>query len=145
MSESQTKPQPASAQQEREKSRKIGSLGALWPFMRPYRGLMFSAIAALILTASVSLTVPLAVRRVVDGFETETVTLLDKYFLAALGLAGLLALGTGLRYYLVTRLGERVIADIRKSLFDRMITMSPAFFERIMTGEVLSPSRPTPR
>jgi len=138
MSESQTKPQPASAQQEREKSRKIGSLGALWPFMRPYRGLMFSAIAALILTASVSLTVPLAVRRVVDGFETETVTLLDKYFLAALGLAGLLALGTGLRYYLVTRLGERVIADIRKSLFDRMITMSPAFFERIMTGEVLS-------
>jgi len=138
MSESQTKPQPAGAQQEREKSRKIGSLGALWPFMRPYRGLMFSAIAALILTASVSLTVPLAVRRVVDGFETETVTLLDKYFLAALGLAGLLALGTGLRYYLVTRLGERVIADIRKSLFDRMITMSPAFFERIMTGEVLS-------
>ena len=74
----------------------------------------------------------------VDGFETETVVLLDKYFLAALGLAGLLALGTGLRYYLVTRLGERVIADIRKSVFDRMITMSPAFFERIMTGEVLS-------
>ena len=47
-------------------------------------------------------------------------------------------MGTGLRYYLVTRLGERVVADIRKAVFDRMIGMSPAFYERIMTGEVLS-------
>ena len=47
-------------------------------------------------------------------------------------------LGTGLRYYLVTRLGERVVADIRRALFDRVMGMSPAFFERIMTGEVLS-------
>ena len=50
----------------------------------------------------------------------------------------LLAVGTGLRYYLVTRLGERVVADIRKAVFDRMIGMSPAFYERLMTGEVLS-------
>jgi ATP-binding cassette subfamily B protein len=49
-----------------------------------------------------------------------------------------LALGTGLRYALVTRLGERVVADIRRALFDRVIGMSPAFYERIMTGEVLS-------
>ena len=97
-----------------------------------------AAIAALVLTAIVSLALPLAVRRVVDGFGTESAALLDQYFLAALGVATLLALGTGLRYYLVTRLGERVVADIRKAVFDRMIGMSPAFYERIMTGEVLS-------
>ncbi len=74
----------------------------------------------------------------VDGFETSAEALLDSYFLAALGIAGLLAVGTGLRYYLVTRLGERVVADIRKSVFDRMIGMSPSFYEKTMTGEVLS-------
>ncbi|MEP0563901.1 MAG: ABC transporter transmembrane domain-containing protein, partial [Paracoccaceae bacterium] len=75
---------------------------------------------------------------VVDGFETSASELLDSYFTAALGIALLLAIGTGLRYYLVTRLGERVVADIRKATFDRMIGMSPAFYEKIMTGEVLS-------
>ncbi|PQO23654.1 ABC transporter [Rhodobacteraceae bacterium WD3A24] len=123
---------------ERARSRRVGALIQLWPFMAPYRGLVAAAIAALVLTAVVSLSLPLAVRRVVDGFETAETALLNAYFAAALGLAGLLALGTGLRYYLVTRLGERVVADIRKALFDRMIGMSPAFFERIMTGEVLS-------
>ena len=64
--------------------------------------------------------------------------MLNRYFMAALAIAGLLAIGTGLRYALVTRLGERVVADIRKAVFDRVIGMSPAFFEGIMTGEVLS-------
>jgi len=123
---------------EREKSRRIGALSGLWPFMAPYRGMIAAALAALTLTAIVSLILPLAVRRVVDGFETSAAELLDRYFFAALGIAGLLAVGTGLRYYLVTRLGERVVADIRKAVFDRMITMSPAFYEKIMTGEVLS-------
>ncbi len=130
--------EPQQSAEEREKSKRIGSLRALLPFMWPYRGLMAAALCALVLTAGVSLLLPLAVRRVVDGFETESVALLDQYFIAALAIAGLLALGTGARYYLVTRLGERVIADIRKAVFDRMMGMSPAFFERIMTGEVLS-------
>ena len=123
---------------ERPKSRRVAALSGLWPFVRPYRGLMALAIAALVLTAMVSLVLPLAVRRVVDGFETEAAALLDRYFMAALAIAGLLALGTGLRYYLVTRLGERVVADIRRAIFDRAIGMSPAFYERLLTGEVLS-------
>ncbi|SDG69037.1 ABC transporter transmembrane domain-containing protein [Alloyangia pacifica] len=128
----------AVVQDDREKSRKLGSLGALWPFMRPYRGLMVAAILALILTATVSLTLPLAVRRVVDNFGTQDGALLDRYFMAALGIAALLALGTAARYALVTRLGERVVADIRKAVFDRVIGLSPAFYEKVMTGEVLS-------
>jgi len=124
--------------QERAKSREIGALASLWPFMRPYRTTLTLAIAALVLTACVSLVLPLAARRVVDGFETGAEALLDSYFLAALAIVGLLAVGTGLRYYFVTRLGERVVADIRKAVFDRVIGMSPSFYEKIMTGEVLS-------
>ncbi len=128
----------AAAREDREKSKRIGALACLWPFMAPYKALIAAAIGALILTACVSLVLPLAVRRVVDGFETSAAELLDQYFAAALGIAGLLAVGTGLRYYLVTRLGERVVADIRKAVFDRMMGMSPSFYEQIMTGEVLS-------
>ncbi|WP_298261195.1 ABC transporter transmembrane domain-containing protein [uncultured Litoreibacter sp.] len=123
---------------EREKSKRISALKALWPFMRPYTPLMIAALLALTLTACVSLVLPIAVRRVVDGFGTDEAALLDQYFGAALIVAALLALGTGLRYYLVTRLGERVVADIRRAVFDKTISMGPEFFERVMTGEVLS-------
>ncbi|WP_162302375.1 ABC transporter transmembrane domain-containing protein [Tabrizicola thermarum] len=128
----------SSAVEDRPKSKRVAALRGLVPFLWPYRGLGLLALLALILTASVSLVLPLAVRRVIDGFNDADAGLLDKYFAAALGIAGLLALGTGLRYYLVTRLGERVVADIRRALFDRVLGMSPAFFERILTGEVLS-------
>ncbi|WP_417600418.1 ABC transporter transmembrane domain-containing protein [Pararhodobacter oceanensis] len=124
--------------EDRTPSRKVGALSGLWPFLKVYKKLLIGALISLVLTASVSLSLPLAVRRVVDGFGTGDLPELNQYFAAALGLAALLAAGTGLRYYLVTRLGERVVADIRKALFARVITMSPAFYERIMSGEVLS-------
>ena len=129
---------PRKAETERERSKKVGALTALWPFMRPYGWMIALAGIALVSTAMMSLVLPLAVRRVVDNFDIAESGLLDGYFAAALGIAGLLAVGTALRYYFVTRLGERVVADIRVAVFDRMIGMSPAFYERIMTGEVLS-------
>ncbi len=122
----------------RAPSRAIGPLRGLMPFLRPYRVMVWGALAALTVTAMLSLSLPLAVRRVVDNFFGELLELVDAYFLAALGIAALLALGTAARYYLVTRLGERVIADIRRAIYDRVIGMSPGFYERIMTGEVLS-------
>jgi ATP-binding cassette subfamily B protein len=122
----------------REASKRIGALAGLLPFVKPYRGMAVGALAALVFTAALSLALPIAVRRVVDNFNGADAHLLNDYFGAALGIATLLALGTGLRYYLVTRLGERVVADIRKALFDRVVGMSPAFFEQILTGEVLS-------
>ena len=125
--------------EERVASKRVGALrglaavsGTLPQESAPWRWLH------LVLTAAISLVLPLAVRRVVDGFNAGNTGLLDQYFGAALGIAALLAFGTGLRYYLVTRLGERVVADIRRALFDRVMAMSPAFFERILTGEVLS-------
>ena len=123
---------------DREKSKRMGALAGLWPFVKPYWILASGALFALVLTASISLILPLAVRRVVDNFGAEDGHILDLYFSAALVIAGLLALGTGLRYALVTLLGERVVADIRKAVFARVISMSPAFFEKLMTGEVLS-------
>jgi len=124
--------------EKRDPSKRIGALRGLLPFMRPYRKMIALAGAALVLTSAVSLTLPLAVRRVVDGFAAGNMQILDQYFAAALVIAALLALGTGVRYYYVTKLGERVVADIRRALFDRVISKSPAFFDRIMTGEVLS-------
>jgi len=128
----------ATDQDDRQKSRSVSALAELWPFVRPYKALAAAAVMALVLTAAVSLILPMAVRRVVDNFNAEDGTILDQYFLAAIGIAGLLAIGTGLRYALVSRLGERVVADIRKAVFGRVIGMSPAFFETVMTGEVLS-------
>ncbi len=123
---------------DREKSKRIGALGALTPFIAPYKWLAVAAGLALILTAGVSLVLPLAVRRVIDNFNAESGAILDQYFMAALAIAALLALGTGLRYALISKLGERVVADVRKAVFDRVIGMSPVFFERTMTGEILS-------
>ncbi len=123
---------------DRIKSRKVGSLGALWPFLKPHRLTVIAALLALVFTASLSLILPIAARLVVDSFGAEEAALMQGYFLQALGVAALFALGTALRYTLVTRLGERVVADIRMAVFNRMIGMSPAFFERLMTGEVLS-------
>lgn len=124
--------------EERAGTKDVAALKALMPFMAPYRGLVIAAILALMLTAALSLTLPLAVRRVIDNFGTKNVEVLDLYFVAAIGIAALLALGTGLRYALVTRLGERVVADIRKAVFDRVIGLSPSFYETVMTGEILS-------
>ena len=124
--------------QDRSKSKKISALKELWPFLRPYKLIILIAFLALTLTAAVSLILPLAVRRVVDAFSAGNTLILDQYFLAAIGIAGLLSVGTALRYALVTMLGERVVTDIRKAVFGRVIHLSPQFFEKIMTGEVLS-------
>ena len=124
--------------EDRPKSKEVGALRGLLPFIAPYRVMAAMAALALILTASVSLILPLAVRQVVDGFGAKNASELDRYFGAALAIAAILAIGTGVRYYFVSRLGERVVADIRRALFDRVIGMSPAYFEATLTGEVLS-------
>ena len=123
--------------EDRPTSKKVGALRALLPFVRPYRGQVLIALIALVLTSAISLILPLAVRRVVDNFD-DGAGLLNEYFGAALAIVALLAVGTAARYFFVTRLGERVVADIRKAVFARVVTLSPAFFERVMTGEILS-------
>lgn len=127
-----------SSAEDRGKSKQISALRGLSPFVKPYRMQVVLTLLALTATAALSLILPLAVRRVVDGFGAGDVALLDKYFGAAIAVAGLLAVGTGLRYFLVTRLGERIVADMRKAVFSRVISLSPEFYEKTLTGEVLS-------
>ena len=122
----------------RAKSGTVGPLRGLAPYLFPYKIMIALALTALLVTAGLSLVLPIAVRRVVDGFSSGTTEQMDQYFGAAIAVAALLAVGTGLRYYFVTRLGERVVADIRMAVYNKMIGMSPAFFDRLMTGEVLS-------
>ncbi len=124
--------------EERAKSKTVGPLRQLMPFLKPYGAMMWGALGALVLTAALSLTFPLVIRGVIDGFSQDDLANIDQVFIYAILIAGALALGTALRFYLVTRLGERVIVDIRKAIYDKVIGMSPVFYERIMTGEVLS-------
>ena len=123
---------------DREKSARIGPLRGLEPFIRPYRYSVIGVIIALILAAALTLSLPLALRRVIDGFGASDYELIDQYFGAFIGVAAALAIATGLRFYLVSRLGERVIADVRAAVFAHVAGMSPAFYEKVMTAEVLT-------
>jgi len=129
---------PAAAPQPRPKSRNFGMLMRLGPYVRPYRTTLWAALAMLLITTALNLALPVAAGRVVDGFSAENIELMDWYFVSALGIAAALAVATALRYYLVTRLGERVVADMRREVYDKVVAMSPAVYERLMTGEVLS-------
>lgn len=128
-----------SSTEERAKSRNVGLLRRLLPFFRPYKLYLLAAAVALITAAVFMLMMPVALRRVIDlGFDAENVEFIDKYFLALIGVAGALAIATALRFYFVSRLGERVVTDLRRAVYDHAIGMSPRFFEKIRTGETLS-------
>ncbi|MFK7943163.1 MAG: ABC transporter transmembrane domain-containing protein [Paracoccaceae bacterium] len=116
----------------------MGPLRGLVPFLAPQRWLIAGVVLALVAAAGLTLSVPVAMRRVIDGFDPSEAALIDRYFLALIGVAGALALATALRFYLVSRLGERVMADLRAAVFSHVAGMSPAFYERLMTAEVLT-------
>lgn len=80
---------------ERAKSRRVSALAGLRPFLAPYRLMILAAGVALVVTASVSLVLPIAVRRVVDGFGVQNAAMLDQYFGAALAVAAVMAVGAG--------------------------------------------------
>ncbi len=93
----------------------------------------------LIVAALTTLVVPVAVRRMIDfGFTAKGVALIDSYFLVMIGVAAVLAIASALRYFLVTTLGERVVADLRADVFAHITSLSSAFFDEARTGEVVS-------
>ncbi|MGF1446087.1 MAG: ABC transporter transmembrane domain-containing protein [Pikeienuella sp.] len=126
------------APEKRAKSKRIRALRGLAPFLAPYGPLILGVAVALLSATAFTLALPIAFRRVIDGFSIENIDLIDQYFLALIGVALALAVATALRFYLVTLLGERVIADIRRGVFEHVSRMSPAFYEKLMTAEVLT-------
>src|ERR1700678_2775240 len=114
-------------------------LASLLPYVKRYRWRVVAALAALILAAITTLVVPIAVRRMIDfGFTARGVALIDSYFLVMIGVGAVLAITSALRYYLVTTLGERIVADLRGDVFAHITSLSAAFFDEARTGELIS-------
>jgi ATP-binding cassette subfamily B protein len=132
----QSAPDPAAAAERRTNLRPLASL---LPYIGRYRRRAIAALGALIVAALTTLIVPIAMRRMIDfGFTARGVALIDSYFLVMIGVAAVLAVASALRYYLVTTLGERVVADLRGDVFAHLTTLSSAFFDEVRTGEVVS-------
>ncbi len=113
-------------------------LASLLPYVKRYRWRVIAALGALILAALTTLVVPIAVRRMIDfGFTARGLALIDNYFLVMIGVGGVLALASALRYYLVTTLGERIVADLRGDVFAHVTSLSADFFDEARTGEVI--------
>lgn len=124
---------------ERAAGKSLKPLRTLVPFILRYRGTLFAALAALLVASIAMLSLPVALRYLIDnGFVAGDVQTVNRYFgwffAAAVVFGGFAAL----RFYLVTWLGERVVADIRNAVYRRIIRMDPTFFEVTRTGEVLS-------
>ena len=124
----------------RPKSRSLAPLSAVLPFLRPYRGRIAIACLALIASSSATLVQPLFLRGLVNaqGLTAAQAHALTGFYAAFIAAAAVLGVASATRFYAVTWLGERVVADIRKAVFDNVLGLSPQFFEVTRTGEVLS-------
>jgi len=124
---------------ERPSGKSIRPLRAVVPFVRPYLGTLWLAMAALVFASAAQLTLPVAIRYLIDvGLLAESAANIDRYFLGLFAVAVAFGLFSALRFYLVTWLGERVVADIRDAVYRHIVRLDPAFFEVTRTGEVLS-------
>jgi ATP-binding cassette subfamily B protein len=124
----------------RPKSRSLTPLGGLLPFLRPYRGRIAVALLALGTSSAATLILPQFARGLINaqGLSASQAHALTDFYLAFVAAAAVLGLASATRFYAVTWLGERVVADIRKAVFDNVLGLSPEFFEVTRTGEVLS-------
>jgi ATP-binding cassette subfamily B protein len=117
----------------------LAALRPLLPYGLAYRGRIAGALIALIVASGATLVVPIAVRRMIDfGFSEQSSGLIHAYFVAMIGVVGVLALASGLRYYFVMTLGERVVADLRGDLFAHLTRLDASFFDSEKTGEIVS-------
>ncbi|WP_459871457.1 ABC transporter transmembrane domain-containing protein [Halomonas shantousis] len=111
----------------------------LLSMLRPYRLRLFSASMALLAASGSVLLLGQGLRLVIDrGFMASDAASLNQALMALLGVVGILAVASALRYYLVTWIGERLAADLRRRVFDHLLTLEPDFFERNGAGEIQS-------
>ena len=124
----------------RPKAKSLAPLRGVLPFLRPYRGRIAIACLALVASSSATLVQPLFVRGLVNaqGLTAAQAHALTGFYAAFIIAAAVLGVASATRFYAVTWLGERVVADIRKAVFDNVLGLSPQFFETTRTGEVLS-------
>ncbi|CAN5363091.1 ABC transporter ATP-binding protein/permease [soil metagenome] len=137
---SETAQEPPEAAERAKKSRmKLRPLLALAPYVARYRGQAITALVALIVASAATLVVPLAVRRMIDfGFSPEGIALINSYFAVMIAVVAVLAGASAIRYYLVITLGERIVADLRRDVFNHLTSLSPSFFDTAHSGELVS-------
>ena len=124
---------------DRPKGKSLGPLRALVPFVMPYKGTLVLAMAALVMASVAQLGLPVATRFLIDGgMLADDVSTIDRYFLGLFAVAMAFGTFSALRFYLVTWLGERVVADLRNAVYAHVIRLDPTYFEVTKTGEVLS-------
>ena len=120
-------------------NRGLRPLLSLAPYVARYRWQASAALVALLVAAVTTLAVPIAVRRMIDfGFSRDSASLIDSYFAVLIGVVAVLALSSAARFYLVTTLGERIVADLREEVFGHLISLSPAYFDQAKSGELIS-------
>jgi ATP-binding cassette subfamily B protein len=130
---------PPNQSPDRPKGKSLKPLAAVSPFIRPYRHVLILAALFLLIAAVAQLALPIAFKRLIDdGLALRDAATINRYFLLFLSAAVLFGIFAALRFYMVTWLGERVVADLRTAVYQRVVRMDPTFFEVTRTGEVLS-------
>ncbi len=136
-SDSDADTQQAGAAKPRRRS--LAPLANLKPFLLRYRGHIALALIALLASTLATLALPMGVRRMIDlGFSAENSALVNDYFAMLVVVGLVLAVSSAARFYYVNWLGERVVADLRESVFRHLCSLSPAFYEQTQSGEVMS-------
>ncbi|XLX42410.1 ABC transporter transmembrane domain-containing protein [Ectopseudomonas mendocina] len=120
-------------------SRQRGAIRLAWRFIAPYRGRVLGALLALLFTAAITLSMGQGIKLLVDqGLATQSPAALRQSLLLFFVLVLALAFGTYTRFYLVSWIGERVVADIRRRVFDHLIELHPGFYESNRSSEIQS-------
>ncbi len=136
----------------RSRSRSVKPLSHIWPFIRQYPGRLTLFLIFLALSSMATLSIPALAKLIIDcGFGEDPNTIdmcrtinvygasdLSPYFKFAFLIVGIYAIVGPVRAYLINTLGQRVIADIRNKVYSHLLTLSPSYFEKVRTGEVLS-------
>jgi len=124
---------------DRPRGKSLKPLASLIPFIKPYFGTLVLAGLFLLVAAAAQLALPVAFKRLIDdGMALRDATTINHYFVLFLGAAIVFGIFAALRFYMISWLGERVVADIRSAVYARIVRMDPTFFEVTKTGEVLS-------
>lgn len=125
---------------ERERKRRsLKPLRRLFPYLLRYKAMVAGALFFLLLAAVTTLTLPLAVRRMIDnGFSAADSTFIANYFSMLIVIASVLALASACRYFFVITIGERVVSDLRRDVFFHVTKLSPGFFDTAQSGEIVS-------
>lgn len=123
----------------RSAAARLSSLSLLWSHARRYPGALAAALLALVVAAAATLAIPQGFRLVIDrGFGARDPQAIAPWFLLLLGIVGVLAVATAVRFYFVSWIGERVVADLRARVHAHLLALDPAFFELNAPSEIAS-------